>query len=64
LQVDLLLLGLLGESAIQPDAHLSALYRSGGKATPDSPCQVLTNGVLSIPTLDLKGNSVDGIHHP
>jgi hypothetical protein len=58
------LLGFLGKPAIQPDAPLPALYRSGSKAAPGLPCKVSTNGVLSIPTLDLEGSSVDGIHHP
>ncbi len=63
LQVEVLL-GFLGKSAIQLGAPLPALYCSGGKATPGLLCQVSTNGVLLIPTLDLKGDSVDGFHRP
>jgi hypothetical protein len=39
-----------------------------GEASPGLLCQVLTDGVSLIvsliPTLELKGNSVDGLHHP
>ena len=28
------------------------------------PCQISTNGVSSIPKLELAGNSVDSLHHP
>ncbi len=31
---------------------------------PGLPCQVSTDGVSLIPTLELKGNSVEGLHHP
>ncbi len=58
------LLGLLGKPAIQPDAPLLALYHSGSKTMPGLLCQVLTNEVSSMPTLELEGNSIDGLHHP
>jgi hypothetical protein len=59
-----MLFSLLGEPAIQPDVPFPALERWGDKASPGLPCQVWTNGVSSIPTLELEGNSVDGLHHP
>ena len=45
---------LLGEPAIEPDVPFPALEC----------CQVSTNGVSLIPTLELTGNSVDSLHHP
>ncbi len=55
---------VMGEPAIKPDAPFPALECCGGKATLGLPCQVSTNGMSSIPTLSLTGNSVDGLHHP
>jgi hypothetical protein len=59
-----MLFSLLGEPEIQPDAPFPALECCGGKALPGLSCQVSTNGVSLIPTLELKGNSIDGLHHP
>ena len=42
----------------------SALDCCGGKASPGLPCQVSMDGVSLVPTLELKGNSVDVHHHP
>ncbi len=58
-----MLFSLLGKPATQPDALFPALECCGAKASPGLPCQVLTNGVSLIPTLELKGNSIDGLHH-
>ena len=41
-----------------------ALDSCGGKVMPGLLCPVLMNGVSSIPILELKGNSIEGIHHP
>jgi hypothetical protein len=57
-------LGLLVEPAIQLDASFPALYGRGRKASPGLPCKVSMNGVLLISTLELEGNSVEGINHP
>ncbi len=63
-EVLLVFLGLLVKPAIQPDALFPALDGYGRKVLPGLPCKVLTNGVSSIPTLELKGDSVEGIQHP
>ncbi len=54
---------LLGKPAIKLDAPFPALECCGGKES-GLPCQVSTNGLSLIPTLELMGNSVDGLHHP
>jgi hypothetical protein len=54
---------MLGKPAIKPDVPFPALDCCGGKALPGLPCQVSKDGVLSIPTLELKGNSID-VRHP
>ncbi len=59
-----MLFSLLGEPATQPDAPFPALECCGGEASPGLPCQVSTNEVSLMPTLELKVNSVDGLHHP
>jgi hypothetical protein len=63
-EVLLAFLGLLVKPAIQLDALFPALDGHGREALPGLPCKVSTNGVSSIPTLELKGNSVECIHHP
>ncbi len=54
----------MGKPAIKQDAPFPALDCCGGEAMPGLPCQVSMSGVLSIPILELKGDSVEGIHHP
>jgi hypothetical protein len=57
-------LGLLVEPACQPDASFLALDSCGHEASPGLQCEVLTNGVSSIPTLEVEGNSVEVSHYP
>jgi hypothetical protein len=60
----LMLDGLLVKPASQPEALLPALDGHGHKALLGLPCKVSMNGVSLIPTLEFKGDSVEGIHHP
>jgi hypothetical protein len=57
-------LGLLVKPAIQPDALFPALDGCGREALPGLPCEVLANGVLSIPTLEVEGDSIEATHYP
>ncbi len=57
-------LGLLVKPAFQPDALFPALDGRGHEASPGLPCEVLTNGLSLIPTLEVKGDSVEAIHYP
>jgi hypothetical protein len=57
-------LGLLIEPAFQPDASFPALDGCGREALPGLLCKVSMNGVSSIPTLEVEGNSIEAIHYP
>jgi hypothetical protein len=54
-------LGLLVKPAFQPDASFPALDGCGCEVSPGLPCKVLMNGVSLIPTLEVKGDSVEAI---
>ncbi len=57
-------LGLLVKPVFQPDVLFPALDGNGRKALPGLLCKVSANGVLSIPTLEVEGNSIEASHYP
>jgi hypothetical protein len=57
-------LGLLVKPAFQPDASFPALDGHGCEASPGLPCEVSMNGVSSILTLEVEGDSIEASHYP